>query len=562
MHIPSRSTLVSPSRFFRGARWATALAAGVLAALVVMPTNANDLVSSYRKVHAFSFQQGFGTTDQAFDTLESGAWGSTASAMISSAVQSSSVEPNAISASTSTSASGSGVFGMNSSSDNTLAVTINVTVASSIAIAGSGSVFGNSFNFSAAGSGSLTLSGPGGPLFAWSKSANGHPSSPNWSGSFEGTVEVPAGTYSITFNSSCAAGSGGAGSSSSSGTNLTFTVDVTPALPPGLYVPSEYATIAAALSAAQDGEIIYIAPGVYNEHGLTLTKKVSLMPSAGAGDVIIDGGGLSPGILFINGSQGPETLIKGITFRNSGGGTPIPFAPQFDGGGAILINGASPRIESCSFISNRAGYGAAVYTISSAAEFTDCTFESNVAFNDGGALQALNSPLTLTQCAFLSNSATGLGGALHCPFGSGPLGQVTVNDCEFRGNAAALGGAMTFDTAPPLRKLVVTASVVECNLAVSGGAFWSTMPYANTIELADTKVCSNGDPQFVGEPILDAGGNTICGCRGDLDADGTVGPADLSILLGDWGGIDSDLNCDGVVGSTDLAIVLGSWGPC
>lgn len=52
-------------------------------------------------------------------------------------------------------------------------------------------------------------------------------------------------------------------------------------------------------------------------------------------------------------------------------------------------------------------------------------------------------------------------------------------------------------------------------------------------------------------------------CAGDLDADGEVGPIDLGILLGAWGGEGpADLNGDGDVGPQDLGILLGAWGPC
>ncbi len=50
---------------------------------------------------------------------------------------------------------------------------------------------------------------------------------------------------------------------------------------------------------------------------------------------------------------------------------------------------------------------------------------------------------------------------------------------------------------------------------------------------------------------------------GDLDGDGTVGAADLAILLGSWGpcgGCPADLNGDDTVGPADLAMLLGNWG--
>lgn len=47
----------------------------------------------------------------------------------------------------------------------------------------------------------------------------------------------------------------------------------------------------------------------------------------------------------------------------------------------------------------------------------------------------------------------------------------------------------------------------------------------------------------------------------DLDGDGFVDAADLSVLLGDWGGPEarSDLNIDGKVDAVDHAILLGCW---
>ena len=53
------------------------------------------------------------------------------------------------------------------------------------------------------------------------------------------------------------------------------------------------------------------------------------------------------------------------------------------------------------------------------------------------------------------------------------------------------------------------------------------------------------------------------GPLGDLDGDGSVGAADLSILLGQWGACPvscpADLDGSGAVDSADLAMVLGAW---
>ena len=50
---------------------------------------------------------------------------------------------------------------------------------------------------------------------------------------------------------------------------------------------------------------------------------------------------------------------------------------------------------------------------------------------------------------------------------------------------------------------------------------------------------------------------------GDFNGDGTVGGADLAMMLGAWGSTDPefDLTDDGLVGGADLTILLGNWGP-
>ncbi len=57
----------------------------------------------------------------------------------------------------------------------------------------------------------------------------------------------------------------------------------------------------------------------------------------------------------------------------------------------------------------------------------------------------------------------------------------------------------------------------------------------------------------------------IPSCAEDFDGTGTVGAADLALLLGSWGpcrGCPADLDNDGDVDAADLAQLLGRWGPC
>ena len=53
---------------------------------------------------------------------------------------------------------------------------------------------------------------------------------------------------------------------------------------------------------------------------------------------------------------------------------------------------------------------------------------------------------------------------------------------------------------------------------------------------------------------------SCAGVPGDLDGNGTVDSADLSILLNGWGTPKGDLNGDGTTDSADLSILLNNWG--
>lgn len=53
-------------------------------------------------------------------------------------------------------------------------------------------------------------------------------------------------------------------------------------------------------------------------------------------------------------------------------------------------------------------------------------------------------------------------------------------------------------------------------------------------------------------------------CPADFDDDGSVGAADLSLLLAGWDTVDPslDLDGDGVIGAADLSLLLAAWGAC
>jgi hypothetical protein len=67
-----------------------------------------------------------------------------------------------------------------------------------------------------------------------------------------------------------------------------------------------------------------------------------------------------------------------------------------------------------------------------------------------------------------------------------------------------------------------------------------------------------------GDPIFDNLTWTFA-CPADVNDDGSVGFADLSSLLNNWGtcdGCPEDTDCSGAVGFEDLTTLLNTWGAC
>lgn len=326
-----------------------------------------------------------------------------------------------------------------------------------------------------------------------------------------------------------------------------------------LSVPSEYPTIGAALAAAQDGDTIEVAGGIFHEHLFISDVQVSIVAAAADAQVILDGDGLPGSLLVMTGSQGPSSVVRGITFRNAHGGSPLPSAPHVFVGGAVLLNAVSPTFEACRFEQCSAPYGGAVYAFGGAPTFIECEFSGNSATFDGGALQALNAGATLDGCLFADNLAGDRGGAMHFVGLPGPT--VHIEGCEVVDNTATTGGGLSY-WAEPGAHVVVSDSSFTSNAADSGGAIWVRPEVDNALEMGATTICSNSSPQFVAGAYTDLGGNALCSCPPDLNGDGNVGAPDLAILLGGWGSPAGDVTGDGTTNQNDIAILLGAWGPC
>jgi hypothetical protein len=203
-------------------------------------------------------------------------------------------------------------------------------------------------------------------------------------------------------------------------------------------------------------------------------------------------------------------------------------------GGGMFNQEGHPTVSDCLFTHNAAETGGALYNgYSSSPNVTGCTFSYNSATLYGGAEQDVySSRPTFTNCTFLFNSAGDRGGAIRS-FAGGPY---LVNSILW-GNTAPGGAQVALDSS----SISVVCSDLEGGrdeiLVSSGSIDWDT----GSID-ADPRFCEpyNDDYSLAGNsPCSDAVstcgliGAWPVGCEGgclfDLDFDTDVDGADLAI---------------------------------
>src|SRR5262249_2202336 len=147
-----------------------------------------------------------------------------------------------------------------------------------------------------------------------------------------------------------------------------------------LHVPSQYATIQAAIDAANSGDTIQVAAGTYRE-ALSWVKRDLTIQGAGAGQSLIDpsaaNGGPGGRCLYTQ-NLTAASLLDGFTLQNG----------QSDNvGGGMRNASSSPAVTNCTFSANTAGQdGGGMYNFSSSPVVTNCTFSGNLARNSGGGV--------------------------------------------------------------------------------------------------------------------------------------------------------------------------------
>jgi len=240
-----------------------------------------------------------------------------------------------------------------------------------------------------------------------------------------------------------------------------------------------YQTIQDGLDAAQSGDVVMVAHGVYTGAGnVDLDfggKDIWLQSKLGPQATIIDGGGSTGGFVFDSGETA-AAILDGFTIRNCNAGGA--------NGGGIYISASSPTIQNCVLDGNSATNGGAIACeAGSSAAIINCLLIDNSA-GSGGAIYCDSSSPTIDNCTLAANAATTMGGAV------GTLAAtVTVYDSILWGNTASTGHEIALtSTASP-------SSLVGRYSDIDGGLGEAYVESGCTLDLDGSDI--DADPQCV-----------------------------------------------------------------
>lgn len=321
--------------------------------------------------------------------------------------------------------------------------------------------------------------------------------------------------------------------------------------------------------------------------GFTITKGTGVFSALWSCNC--DGYQLGGGA-FISGAS---PTISNCLFRDNSCFT------YFSRGGGIFTQGGNPRIEHCQFISNHAGgaygRGGAIWVGSGSPEIYDCDVCSNTNqcywYGHGGGIWVEGgSPLIERVRVIENTSSHGIGGIhansatrLKSVYLSGNTSPQVVNAyVDLGGNV--VDGDCNGNGVPDLVDLENSTSLDqdadrvpdECRCLFSGAD-------ADGDGTRDCEDACPADPERIAPGLCGCGvagvdrdgdgledccaiGSPAC-CLGDVDLDGSTNPKDLAAILFAWGPVvpgtaHLDLDGDGSIGGAEIAIIVAWWGDC
>lgn len=191
-------------------------------------------------------------------------------------------------------------------------------------------------------------------------------------------------------------------------------------------VPADQATIQAGIDAANNGDTVLVAEGIYTGDGNVNVnfngKQITVKSRNGAKATIIDckNWAATRGFTF-NNNETNDSVLDGFTIKNG----------FHELGGGIYINDASPTIQNCVITLNRA-------------------VAKNSKSDGGGGIYCFNSDAIITTSKIIDNSANSKhgGGVLLTGFTNNFSSQPSLIDCIITKNNG--DGVFCYDDVNPV----------------------------------------------------------------------------------------------------------------
>lgn len=298
-------------------------------------------------------------------------------------------------------------------------------------------------------------------------------------------------------------------------------------------VPSEYPSIQAGIDAADDGDTVLVAPGVYYET-INFGGKEIVVTSTDPNDpgivgyTVINADQDGSAVTFENGET-PASVLRGFTI--TGGFGTLNSDIEGDGlfwGGGIYCYQASPTITKNIIAGNRApmvigttdadsllSYGGGIACIQSNAVVTHNIIRNNSGFVAGGLILYIGQA-TIANNLIYGNSAY-LGGGLILIGGALVNNTIVANNCtQDLGGGYAGNAYVIFE--PSLGNATVVNNII-CSAGSGGGLLLEGNWQGGVV--ACNNVWNNSPGNYVteGGDIYDGGANDPTGKNGNISDD-------------------------------------------
>jgi len=234
-----------------------------------------------------------------------------------------------------------------------------------------------------------------------------------------------------------------------------------------IHVPAQYEFIGDAIFAAENGDTVLVAPGMYVGSVNFMGKAITVKSSGGATATVLSGNNNYPVhvVAFENG-EGPDSVIDGFTITQGW---------DWSGGG-VYCDACSPTIRNNIISDNEANYGGGIYCRLGASPIvTNNTIINNTARivyggMGGGILCVSNSNAFISNNRFIGNQAP-CGGGIYCDSSSPIIINNIVIENEAILNMHGIGGQGGGICSGNYAVPKITNNTIVGNNALQGGGF-------------------------------------------------------------------------------------------